>query len=87
MTGASGRSSLWITASVVSLEKRIPDAAAFARGLVFGNPLREQILARGGDPEQCVHTVVEELQREFGADPGCMALQAIMFSAGKPPAL
>jgi ubiquinone/menaquinone biosynthesis C-methylase UbiE len=76
-----------ITASVVSLEKRIPDAAAFARGLVFGNPLREQILARGGDLEQCVHTVLTELHREFGADPGRMPLQAIMFSAGKPPAL
>ncbi|HEV7718977.1 MAG TPA: class I SAM-dependent methyltransferase [Arsenicitalea sp.] len=73
-----------ITISVVTLQKQVPDAAAFARGLVFGNPLRDQILARGGDPEQVVEAVLRELHREFGADPGSMPLQAIMFSAQRP---
>ncbi|MDB5563214.1 MAG: ubiquinone biosynthesis protein UbiE [Hyphomicrobiales bacterium] len=75
-----------ISAAVLTLEKQVPDAAAFARGLVFGNPLREPILARGGDPEAVVAAVREELNREFGADPGRMPLQAIMFSARKPSA-
>ena len=73
-----------IDASVVTLEKTIPDAAAFARGLVYGNPLIDQIRARGGDPKPVFDTVVERLHREFGADPGRMPLQALMFSARKP---
>ena len=40
---------------MVRLEKEIPDAVAFARGLVFGNPLIDQIRARGGvAPERIV---------------------------------
>ena len=72
-------------AAVVRLDKEIPDTAAFARGLVFGNPLIDQIRARGGvAPERIVEALVEDLRREFGADPGHMPLQAIMFSAKKP---
>ncbi len=72
-------------AAVVTLEKEIPEAAAFARGLVYGNPLIDQIRARGGvEPERIVEAVLDELRREFGADPGRMALQAIIFSARKP---
>jgi SAM-dependent methyltransferase len=73
-----------ITAAVVRREKEIPDAAAFARGLICGNPLVEQIRARGGDPERIVETLAQAFRREFGADPGRMPLQAIMFSARKP---
>jgi SAM-dependent methyltransferase len=73
------------SATVVRLEKEIPDAASFARGLVYGNPLIDQVRARGGvEPERIVEAVLQELQREFGADPGRMPLQAIMFSATKP---
>jgi len=69
-------------AAVVRLEKEIPDAVAFARGLVFGNPLIDQIRARGGvAPERIVEVLVEDLRRELGADPGHMPLQAIMLSA------
>jgi SAM-dependent methyltransferase len=71
-------------ASVVSLEKVVPESAAFARGLVYGNPLIDQIRARGGDPERVVEAVLQKLRLEFGADPGRMPLQAIMFSASKP---
>ena len=72
-------------AAVVRLDKEIPDVVAFARGLVFGNPLIDQIRARGGvAPERIVEVLVEDLRREFGADPGLMPLQAIMLSAKKP---
>jgi len=38
--------------------------------------------ARGGvAPERIVEVLVEDLRREFGADPGHMPLQAIMLSA------
>jgi ubiquinone/menaquinone biosynthesis C-methylase UbiE len=74
-----------IEVALVRFEKTVPDAALFARGLVFGNPLIEQIRARGGvDPEAVVEALTQALRREFGADPGRMRLQAIVFSATKP---
>jgi SAM-dependent methyltransferase len=74
-----------INAAVVRLQKQIPEAAAFARGLVYGSPLIDQVQARGGaEPEQIVDALVQNLHREFGSDPGRMPLQAIMFSAKKP---
>jgi len=72
-----------INIAVVKLEKEIPDAGAFARGIVYGNPLIEQIRARGGEPEKVREAVVQKLRREFGVDPGRMPLQAIVFSAKK----
>jgi SAM-dependent methyltransferase len=59
----------------------LASAAAFARGIVFGNPLVEQIRARGGEPERVVEAVIAAFQREFGPDPGRMPLQAIIFEA------
>jgi len=68
---------------VVRLEKEIPSAAAFARGLVHGNPLIDQILARSGDPDRIVDVLTNALRQEFGAEPGRMPLQAIIFDAGR----
>jgi SAM-dependent methyltransferase len=71
--------------AVVGLKKEIPNAGIFARGLVYGNPLIDQIRARGGvEPELVVDAMVTALREEFGADPGRMPLQAIVFSATKP---
>jgi SAM-dependent methyltransferase len=71
-----------IRMAVVRLEKEIPEAAAFARGIVHGNPLIDQIRARGGvDPDRVVDAVTAALHLEFGADPGRMPLQAIVFEA------
>ncbi len=79
---AAGFSDIGI--AVVAFEKEIPDATIFARGLVYGNPLIDQIRSRGGvDPEIIVDAMVQALRREFGADPGRMPLQAIVFSATK----
>src|SRR5262245_26527247 len=71
-----------INVAVVGLEKEIPDSVRFARGLVHGNPLIDQIRARGGvDPDRVVDALAQALRQEFGADPGRMPLQAIVFSA------
>ena len=73
-----------IDIAVLRLEKEIPDTALFAQGIVYGNPLIDQIRARGGvDPDRVVDTVAQTLRAEFGPDPGHMTLQAIIFSAGK----
>jgi hypothetical protein len=50
--------------------------------LVHGNPLIDQIKARGGvDPDRIVNALAQALRKEFGGDPGRMPLQAIVFSA------
>jgi ubiquinone/menaquinone biosynthesis C-methylase UbiE len=74
-----------IEVAVVRREKEIPAAATFGRGLVFGNPLIDQIRARGGvAPDRVADAITQALQREFSADPGRMPLQAIVLSAIKP---
>jgi ubiquinone/menaquinone biosynthesis C-methylase UbiE len=71
-----------ITVAVLNLEKEIPNAGDFARGLVYGNPLVDQIRARGGvDPDRVVESLTQALQREFGADPSRIPLQTITFEA------
>jgi len=71
-----------INVAVLGFEKEIADSALFARGLVYGNPLIDQIRARGGvDPDRVVDALAQALRREFGPEPGRMPLQAIIFSA------
>ncbi len=71
--------------NVITLDKTVPEVAAFARGLVFGNPLIDQIRARGNvDAEAVFDAVVARLHRAFGPDPARMQLQTIMFEARKP---
>jgi ubiquinone/menaquinone biosynthesis C-methylase UbiE len=70
--------------AVIRQERELPDIANFARAAVYGNPLIDQVRARGGaDPERIVDALAQEFRREFGDDPGRMPLQAIVFSATK----
>jgi ubiquinone/menaquinone biosynthesis C-methylase UbiE len=74
-----------IAHTVVSVDKEIQDADRFARGVVYSNPVIEEIRRRGGiDPDVVVSAVAGALRREFGDSPGRMPLQAIVFSAQKP---
>lgn len=73
-----------IDIAVIGLERELPDVAHFARAAVFGNPLIDQIRARGGvDPERVVEALEQEFRREFGGNPGRMPIQAIVFSAAR----
>ena len=70
--------------AVIRQERELPDVAHFARAAVFGNPLIDQIRARGGvDPERVVDALEQEFRREFGGNPGRMPIQAIVFSAAR----
>jgi SAM-dependent methyltransferase len=63
----------------------IPDASAFAQGLVFGSPLINEIRERGAvDPEQIAATLSQALMQEFGSNPTRYPMQAILFLAEKP---
>jgi SAM-dependent methyltransferase len=69
--------------AVVKKEHKLTDAAACARGMILGNPVVDQIKARGGvDPETVVQAAKAALEREFASKP--IPLQAIIFDARKP---
>jgi len=73
-----------ISAHVVRIDKPIPQARRFAEGLILGNPIVEEIRARGtADVDAIIAAVTAALHRAFGRDPGRMPLQAIVFSALK----
>jgi SAM-dependent methyltransferase len=78
--GAAGFTDLRV--AVLSLSKIVPDVATYVRALVLGNPLIDQIRARGSvDPERVIEALAEALPREFGTDPTRVPLQAIVFEA------
>jgi ubiquinone/menaquinone biosynthesis C-methylase UbiE len=73
-----------IDIAVKRVDKVIPKVATFARALVYGNPLVDQITARGGvDPEKVVEAMDEELHLACGPDPAKMPIQAIVYTATK----
>jgi len=68
--------------AVLSLNKTVHDVPTYARALVLGNPLVDQIRSRGGvDPEQIIERLAEAIPREFGTNPVRLPLQAIVFDA------
>ena len=68
--------------AVVKKEHRLTDSAARARGMILGNPIIDQIKARGGvDPDAVVDAARKALEREFATKP--IPLQAIVFEARK----
>ena len=68
-----------ITTEPVELEQEI-DYPSFCRGLIYGNPLYEEITERGGDPEEVLHAVDTALKLQFGK-PGKMPLRAWYITA------
>ena len=74
-----------IEIGVITRHKEIADVPAFARGMVHGNPLIDQIRARGGiAPDRIVEAVTQALSDAFGSNPARMPMQAMFFSAVKP---
>ena len=73
-----------IRVAVLSIEKEIQDISSFARGIVYGSPLVDQIRVRGGvHPDRIVEALAEALRREFGAERTQIPLQTISLEAGK----
>ena len=75
---ASGFSS--VRAETVDVVSRISSIRNFATGLVFGNPLHEEILARDGDPQEVCNAVAAALEENLGSS---IALRALVFTAKK----
>lgn len=74
-----------IRIEVMPIEKTVEDLGLFASGLIFGNPVVDQIRARVKVPPETVQReLVELLAREFGSGPSIIPLQTIFYSAIKP---
>ncbi|QGM45360.1 class I SAM-dependent methyltransferase [Methylocystis heyeri] len=69
-----------ISISVVK-HSRAFDANNYARGLVFGSPIIQEVEERGGDPEAIAKAYAETLTRAFGST---LPFQAILFEAERP---
>jgi hypothetical protein len=70
--------------AVLTREKQVADIGAFARALVYGNPLIDMIRTRGGvDPDQVVNALGEAFASEF-CNPARLPLQAVLFEVTRP---
>lgn len=64
------------------ITKAIGDMHGFATGLVFGNPLIDEIRSRGNvSPDEIAGRLEDRLIEEFGQNPSVMEIEAIVFSA------
>ena len=63
-----------------ALKSEIVSARDFAKGLVFGNPLYEEVTARGGDPAEVCQALEETIQRDMGNE---LLLKILMVQATK----
>lgn len=65
------------------IRKTIPSMANFAKGLVHGNPLSEEIRARNSSPDAMVGTLQNALEAEFGRTSAKMPLSAFFVTGRK----
>jgi SAM-dependent methyltransferase len=73
-----------VKVSVDRLHRPVADFSGFARGIVFGNPVFDQIRQRGGAaPSDVQQAVAAAMRREFGGEPGVVPTQAITFESRK----
>jgi ubiquinone/menaquinone biosynthesis C-methylase UbiE len=71
--------------TVAPVQKTVHDLEMFSRGLIFGNPLFNQILSRGGPtPDAVQGQVLGLLAEQLGSNPAIVPLQTIFYSATKP---
>ena len=64
----------------VDIISAIPAAEDFAQGIVFGNPVFDEIIERDGDPERVRDAVTQAIDKSLGDS---MPLQAIFIDAVK----
>ena len=70
-----------LVAEPVTIRASIPSILDLATGLVFGNPLHEEIISRDGDPDEICAAVADALERDLGTS---MSLHALVIAAEKP---
>ena len=70
-----------LTCETISINKDVADWALFAHGLVYGNPLIDEINNRGGvEAEAVEQAILSALRERFGREPSSMPLLAAVYS-------
>lgn len=69
-----------VTIERLPLRSKIPSAMDFAKGLVFGNPVYDEIVTQGGNPDTLCAAVADAIDRQLGQE---MPLQALIVQASK----
>lgn len=69
-----------VTIEHVDIISAIPSAEDFSQGIMFGNPVFDEIVQRDGDPEEIRNAVNLAIQKNLGDS---MPLQAIFIDAVK----
>ncbi len=73
-----------IDVTILPKQRMVEDFSAFARGLIFGNPIYDQIRQRGGvEPAEVQAAVATAMRQKAGGEPGQIMMQAIVFEAHK----
>jgi len=67
-----------VTVESVDIESAISSAEDFATGLVYGNPLFEEVIDRGGSPQDVVAAIAAALTEKLGSS---LLLQALVTEA------
>ena len=70
-----------VSVETLEITAQIPSSVEFATGLVFGNPLFDEIISRGGEPSSVRTAISDALDSQLGAT---MPLQALVFVVQKP---
>lgn len=69
-----------VESEVIEFDQPVIDWAHFARGLVFGNPLIDEIKNRGGvDGDEVARAIENSLRERFGPEPASMPLKATVY--------
>lgn len=70
-----------LTVEVIPHRSPVEDWSGFVRGLIQGNPVLDQIRARGTEPTEVEATVRERLVAEFGESPTELPIQTLLYDA------
>jgi len=69
-----------VTVERAALNVKIASAKGFAEGLVFGNPLYEEVIDRGGDPAELCTALEETIRHDIGDE---LSLKILKVQATK----
>lgn len=74
-----------IACASLAVETRVNSWREFARGVVLGNPLAGEIVARGGvSPDEVIDAVESRYRKKWGDEPAKMPLSANVFIGYAP---
>ena len=69
-----------VTSETLEINQPVSDWAHFAHGLVFGNPLIDEIKNRGRvDADKVARAIENKLREQFGTEPSSMPLKATVY--------